>query len=142
MQIRGTILPKSLELEPVTSNHDSKPIEEVVPSIALKTHVDEEPKRHVTIHSAFVREEDPTPTIAKIEPTEDTAKMATSIPEQIAPSDETVSFHPKMFIRRPSPYKPSDPRFDQVHVRRFVGKQEIPFSFFEDCFYSPHFHHS
>lgn len=142
LHIGGTIRPKSLELESMASNHDSKQIEEVVPSIALKNHVEEEQKRKPSIVATFIREDDPTPTVAKIEPRDDKAKETTSIPEQVAPSNATVHFDPRIFIRRPSPYKPSDPRFYQVQVRRFVGKKETPFSLFEDCFHSLVFHHS
>ena len=133
LRANETILPKSAESERATSNRDNEQIEGMTPSPALRSGDNGEQQRETTLQVASISEEDSTPTDDTAELSGDGVAVTPSIPEQVSSSNGTVLFDVKMFVRRPSPYQPSDPRFHQVRVRRFVGAQETPFSLYEDC---------
>lgn len=157
LHLKGAVLPKSDESQLAASNPENKQMEEVVPSSALRSGVDGEQRREQmeevassalrngidgeqqregALQVASVQKEDYSSTQTDEESSGDIVETTPSVPEQINHSNGTAILNLKMFLRRPSPYRPSDPRFQQVQVRCFTGMQETPFSLYDDCAHS------
>lgn len=157
LHLKGAVLPESDESPLAVSNPENKVIGEVAPSSALRDSVDGEQQREQmeevpssalrsgidggqqkegALQVASVQKEDSSSTQTDEESGGDNVETTPSVPEQINHSNGTAILNLKMFLRRPSPYRPSDPRFQQVQVRRFAGMQETPFSLYDDCAHS------
>ena len=157
LHLKGAVLPESDESPLAVSNPENKVIEEVAPSSALRDSVDGEQQRDQmeevpssalrsgidggqqkegALQVTSVQKEDSSSTQTDEESGGDNVETIPSIPEQVNSSNGTAILNLNMFLRRPSPYRPSDPRFQQVQVRRFAGMQETPFSLYDDCAHS------
>lgn len=147
----GEAVPSSALRSGVDGEQRREQMEEVASS-ALRSSIDGEQQTEGALQVASVQKEDSSSTQTDEESSGDKVETTPSIPEQVNgsygfngvndsngsnDSNGTAILNLKMFLRRPSPYRPSDPRFQQVQVRRFAGTQETPFSLYDDCAHSP-----
>lgn len=79
----------------------------------------------------------PQPTTKPQQPTTSLPHPTTRSPQPTAKPQPTTSLphptiRPQPSQTKPNPWKPNDPRFQDVTTRRFIGTQEVPYSLFDD----------